>query len=98
MQREWSIAYVLRMPNPVRNGYQDVETLRNAEDVIAVITRRTGSYQHTASFFKVYAREGEEARTSFFSLKALVGLRQMIDTADTRITELEEQAKKEMRR
>lgn len=83
------------MPTPVRNGYEEIEAPSNADGVQAVITRRTGSHLHTATFFKLYDREGETQRTSFFSRKALAGLRQMIDTVDKRMAELEEAAKRE---
>lgn len=84
-------------PAQVRNGYVEVDVLENAGGALAVFTRRNGSHLHTVSFFKTYERDGEKTRTSFFSLKNLDALEEMIKTARKEIMRREEIAKAEMK-
>lgn len=82
-----------QVPGATRNGYTEVDTLKNAGGAVAVITRRNGSSLHTVSFFKAYERDGEETRTSFFSLKTIPALEEMIETAKKELARLEAAAK-----
>lgn len=72
-----------------RTAFEEIDPpLRDAGGAMAIFTRRKGSNVHTVSFFKEFERDGEKARSTFFSEKAMESLKRLLPLAEKRLTEL----------
>lgn len=85
-------------PANVRGGYEELEVLSDPGGAIAIITQRVGRATFTASFFRMYDRDGARERTAFFGTEHMESLERMIKTARARIKELENQTQSPGRR
>lgn len=76
-----------------RGGYLDIEALDDVSDsghVRAVISQRRGHAKFTCAFFKVFSRDGQEERTSFFEPERhFAGIVRLLPRVKQRIIELE---------
>lgn len=77
-----------------RSGWVDVDTVRDPDGVMAVISRRVaGPPVHTVAIFKVYEQDGEEQKSVFFrATKQGQAAMRVLTIALRRATELEQQA------
>ena len=80
-----------------RNGYEDVETLRDAGGVAAVISRRKSNGQLSVGFFKIFDRDGDEEKTAFMPRRQIEGLRRLLPVVEQRMDELEDVAREAAR-
>ncbi len=76
-----------------RGGYEDVDQLDDISEnghVRAVISQRRGHQKFTFALFKVFQRDGQEERTSFFEVdRHLDGIQRLLPQVKTRIATLE---------
>lgn len=83
-----------------RGGYVDVDQIDDKETgVRAVISQRRGHTKHTFALFKVFMRDGELERTSFFDIdKHMDGIMRILPQVRDRIHALESAAERQSRR
>lgn len=85
------------MPVPsfsgTRGGYEDVDQIDDQTEqghVRAVISQRRGHQKFTFALFKVFSRDGQEERTSFFEVdRHLDGIQRLLPKVKVLIAKLE---------
>lgn len=60
-------------PGPVHSGYQEIDWIKTADGILCVISRRVSGRHvvpsvYSTAIFKVFERDGEECKTSFFDV------------------------------
>lgn len=75
-------------PSPVAHAYQDVDTLKNSDGIVAVISQRRRDGGFTVGCFYEFVRDGKPQRTAFMPEHLLPSYARMIGTATDRIAQL----------
>lgn len=80
-----------------RNGYEDVDTIRDAGGIVAVISRRKSNGQLSFGLFKVFDRDGDEEKTAFMPRRHTDAIRRLLPIVERRMDELEDHAREAAR-
>jgi len=68
------------------SGYDHVETCRNADGLIAIITRRKKlNGEYTVALYKEFERNGETEKTAFLSRRHIDGAIELLKIAGEKI-------------
>lgn len=73
----------------IRNGYEDIEDIVDPDGVVAVISRRRSNGVLSVAVYKMFERDGEREKTSFFNLRHFSAVRRVLDVAEKRVAALE---------
>ncbi len=68
--------------------YLDLDTIRNADDLMSVISQRRSNGVITVAFFKVFVRDKREERTSFVASELEQAFKELVDITFERIAEI----------
>jgi hypothetical protein len=71
-----------------RSGYEDVDILRDADGIIAIISRRISTGSYSVALMKEFERDDRTERTSFVPRKGIDAGKRILDRAADRIDEL----------
>lgn len=74
----------------IRQGYEDVDEVRDPDGIVAVVTRRLSHGTFTIGLFKEFKRDGVQERTNFFELKHLPAIRRVLAIVEERVRKLED--------
>jgi hypothetical protein len=69
-------------------GFDDIDTLRNADGIIAIISRRRATGAYTVAVMKEFERDGMHERTQFISENLFDSYQDMVQRAIERVREL----------
>jgi hypothetical protein len=71
-------------------GFVDIDTLRNADGIIAIISQRKSSGVYTIAVMKEFERDGQWERTQFISEHLFDSYTDMVQRAIERVRALRE--------
>lgn len=73
-----------------RTGYDDIDEISDPDGVVALISKRRSNGALSLAIFRVYERDGEKEKTTFFSPKHIAAVRRVLDIAETKMAKLED--------
>jgi len=87
---------VVVSPGEVRSGYRELDRIEDPDGIIGIISMRVnGPPLVTIGIFKVFERDGEAQKTSFWGLKQVAAVRRVLDIAVERAQKEEDRCREE---
>jgi len=66
-------------------GWVDIEQLRNADGLMAIISQRAGNGTLTFCIYKEFERDGQTARTTFIAFHLAESFKRMVELVTERM-------------
>lgn len=63
----------------LKNGYEEVATLRDDDGIVAIVTRKGGTHHLSFSITKVFERDGKFVNTGFLNKRHIPGVRRLLN-------------------
>lgn len=76
------------MNRGIRNGYEDIDEVKDPTGIVAVVSRRRSNGALTVGIFKEFDRDGVRERTNFFGLMYFPAVRRVLDLVEARMEKL----------
>jgi len=71
------------MANPPTQGFEEIQSFRNADGLLVVVTTNLRTSQLSMALFKVFERNGTEERTPWIQLGQITSAQDLLATART---------------
>jgi hypothetical protein len=78
----------IRSPRGPRPQYVDLDVLKNADDLMAIISQRQSNGVITFAIFKEFDRDGRRERTTFVAESLAESYKDLLDITITRIKKI----------
>lgn len=75
-------------PHGKDRGFVDIDVLRNADGIIAIISQRRSNGAYTIAVMKEFERDGMTERTQFISENLFESYQDMVQRAINRVQEI----------
>lgn len=71
-----------------KSEYEDVEVLRDADGVVAVISERKNGTGCAVAIFKEFTRDGKTQRSAFLQRRHIAAAKRLLEIAEEKMDEL----------